>query len=173
MRDNISVKFSILSIIVFSLFLISLPAYLAIGIPPFFYRLELHQDIDLGTIDSSLYNIRTNEWQPLVDDSGNKINVVIPDFYTNRDLKVEVAANDTGGTPIDDLSDLQIKGGEISSWTALTGKLTLCEISEEYLYRQYGIWKLYSIDDISYRYLTDFKDGPGSFKVEVVYTISE
>lgn len=114
--------------------------------------------IDLGVIDSSCYDITTDSWCAISDGKRHRIWV-----YTSnpRGLSLTVAARDTGSTPIDDLADLQIRGGDLADWTGLS-----CEVTLKTLHSAGSTW----VNDIEYRYRLDAHDSPGSYEVTLTYT---
>ena len=73
-----------------------------------------------------------------------------------------VTARDTGPTGIDDLSDLQISGGDLKGWTGLDRAVTLYQVAT------FGVFR---ITDIQYRYRVDLHDRPGAYEATITYTL--
>jgi len=73
-----------------------------------------------------------------------------------------VTARDTGPTRIDDLSDLQMSGGDLKGWTGLDRAITL------YRGAAFGVFR---VTDIQYRYRVDLQDRPGTYEATITYTL--
>lgn len=119
--------------------------------------------VNLGTIDSSCYDITTDTWCAISD--GNTHTVWA---FTNFSggLKLTVSAADTGTDTIDSLADLHIKGGDIGTFAAghLDSPKTLKTTSSA------GIVK---VTDIEYEYQADVNDTPGTnYQATLTYTVT-
>jgi len=121
-------------------------------------RRDMH--IDLGVVDSSCYNIGNDSWCTISDGKSHKARV----YTTNPGgLSLTVTASDTGINTIGDLSDFQIRGGDLSNWTGLGSGVTLKTIASAG-----SVW----ITDIQYRYQADENDAPGSYQITLTYTVT-
>ncbi|MEA1904853.1 MAG: hypothetical protein U9M97_03110 [Candidatus Hadarchaeota archaeon] len=156
--------------------------------PPGPWRIGLYippQDlaIDLGTVDSSCYDIKTASWCTISDGRQHTAWIFVllwskkipapaelaglpdetgPALPGGVNYSLVVTARDTGPTRIDDLADLQITGGELKGWTGLDKTATL------FVVNTFGVFR---INDIQYRYQADLHDRPGDYGVTITYTI--
>lgn len=116
--------------------------------------------IDLGIIDGSCYKIKNDSWCTISDGKKHKVRV----STTNPGgLRLTVTASDTGINTIDDLSDFQIRGGNLSNWTGLGSEVTLITTANA---------GSVQITDIKYRYQADENDAPGAYQITLTYTLT-
>lgn len=117
--------------------------------------------VTLGTIDSSCYTIDTDSWCAITD-GGTHTAWVFTNITTG--LKLTVSASSTGTNTINDLADLHIKGGDLTTFTGLGTAVTLKTTTSA------GLVK---ITNIEYEYQADANDAPGTDYVATLqYTVS-
>lgn len=117
--------------------------------------------VDLGTIDSSCYDIERETWCAISDGGTHTVWA-----FTNNTtgLKLTVSATSTGTNLINDLADLHIKGGDQTTFTGLASSVTLKTTSSA------GLVK---INDIQYEYQADENDAPGTdYQATLTYTVT-
>ena len=119
------------------------------------YIPDSDMNVDLGTIDGSLYDPTTGTWTPLISQDKNAYVVA----NVNYTLTLHAASTGTNNA---DLSRFKIKGGDLSSFTPLSSDQTL----------KTGQPGITHIGDIQYEYVPSFNDAPGNYAVTVTYTVT-
>jgi len=125
--------------------------------------LYVHSDITFDQIDSSDVSFDgsgsfTNLSELTVSDKTIKA-------FANTDLAVTVSASNTGSQNFD-FSRFKIKGGDLGSWTPFESSSSAQ--TPTVLDKGPGLHEA----SVSYKYIPDETDSPGSYTAQITYTVS-
>ncbi|MEA1904852.1 MAG: hypothetical protein U9M97_03105 [Candidatus Hadarchaeota archaeon] len=117
---------------------------------------------DLGEVDSSYYDPVNKTWDPLTDGGSHNAWVITndPAGYTLTVIAVDASVS---GNELADVTRFEMKGGDLSGFTAVDTDQTLKTTSAA---------AVDHISDIKYRYQVDETDAPGDYAVTVTYTVT-